>query len=115
MTYLTEDSNIFKATEGFCKRGLTYIRPTGYEGVSGVDKGFSTQFIENPDIPESFSSSMTDFEKGRIIDLDQALNEPPTEDKQDAEDLADSKAILDRKDEPSQPLDEVIQELDIDE
>ncbi len=73
------------------------------------------QIIEDPDIPESFSSAMTDFEKGRIIDLDQALNETPTEDKQDAEDLADSKAILDRKNEPVQPLDEVIRELDIEE
>lgn len=79
MTFITEDSNIFKATEGFCKKGVTYIRPPNYEGVSGVDKGFSTQIIEDPDIPKSFSSAMTDFENGRIIDLDQALNEPPPE------------------------------------
>ena len=111
MTYLTEDSNIFKATEGFCKKGVTYIRPTDYVGVSGVDKGFSTQIIEDPDIPKSFSSAMTDFENGRIIDLDQALNEQLP--KKTAEDLADSKAILDRKDEPVQPLDEVIRELNL--
>lgn len=34
---------------------------------------------------------------------------------QEAEDLADAKAILDRKDEPTRPMDEVLRELNIDE
>ena len=80
MIFITENSNIFEATEGYCHTGIAYTHSPAYEGISGVDKGFSIQIIEDP-----------------------------------AEDLADSKAILDRKDEPSQPLDEVFRELDIDE
>jgi hypothetical protein len=35
---------------------------------------------ENEPIPESFIRAMDDFDNGRVVDLDRALNEPPPAD-----------------------------------
>jgi hypothetical protein len=48
------------------------------QGNSSVYANSSSRLIEvNQPVPKSFLSAIADYESGRVVDLDQALNQPP--------------------------------------